>query len=57
MTLLIQSFFDNYYGNNNDGFFGWYGNSSNNGWADMTGGNGSYRMNAGEIAHISTTAF
>jgi hypothetical protein len=49
---FVLYFFDNYYGNNADGFFGWYGYTTNNGWCDLTGGNSAYRMNVGEIAHI-----
>jgi hypothetical protein len=49
---FVLYFFDNYYGNGSDGLIGWYGYTSNNGWTDITGGNYSYRMIPGEIAHI-----
>ena len=44
--------FDDYYGNNADGFCGWYGYTSDNGWCGLTGGYGEFRLAPGQIAYL-----
>ena len=44
--------FDNYYGNDADGFCQWYGYTSGNGWCGLTGGYGGFRLIPGQIAYL-----
>ena len=44
--------FDDYFGNNADGFCAWYGYTSNNGWCGLTGGYGEFRLAPGQIAYL-----
>jgi hypothetical protein len=48
--ILYQ--FENYLGNNADGFCQWYGYTSNNGWTGLTQGYGGFRLIPGQIAQI-----
>lgn len=49
---FILYHFGNYFGNGADGLLGWYGWTSNAGWADLTGGNYQTRMRVGDIWHV-----
>jgi hypothetical protein len=44
--------FDNYFGNDADGFLQWYGYTSNNGWTGLTQGYGAFRLVPGQTAYI-----
>ena len=44
--------FENYLGNDADGYFNWYGYTTNNGWAGITASYGLYRLSVGQIANI-----
>ena len=50
---FILYHFENYQGNDADGFFQWYGYTSNNGWSGLAGSYGSYRLSVGETAFIA----
>jgi hypothetical protein len=44
--------FEDYQGNNADGYMQWYGYTSNNGWCGLTEGYGSFRLSIGQIAYV-----
>ena len=49
---FILYHFENYQSNDADGFFNWYGYTTNNGWAGITNAYGAYRLSVGQIANI-----
>jgi hypothetical protein len=44
--------FDDYYGNNADGYCQWYGYTSDNGWCGLSQGYGLFRLVPGQIAYL-----
>lgn len=44
--------FEDYQGNNADGFMQWYGYTSDNGWCGLTQGYGGFRLAVGQIAYV-----
>jgi len=44
--------FEDYQGNNADGFMQWYGYTTGNGWCGLTEGYGSFRLSVGQIAYV-----